>query len=185
MARLGRGVRSEHDLQDVQRVLGGEHRGGAPEQAIDEVGHPSDERATIWRCERRLHLEPDHVARPDLLDGAAFALRPAAARRHDQRLAERVSMPGRPSTRLEGDAGARTRAGASNSGSIRTPPVNHSADPRLEGREPFRMTFIVASFLPRMVARQGRTAPLLALPLARAPGPVARPTCRLVSPARR
>ena len=51
-------------------------------------------------------LEPDHVARPDLLDRPALALDPAAARRHDQRLAERVGVPGRARARLEGDQGA-------------------------------------------------------------------------------
>ena len=38
--------------------------------------------------------------------GPPHALRPAAARRHDQRLAERVRVPRRPGARLERDAGA-------------------------------------------------------------------------------
>src|SRR5262245_1002526 len=48
--------------------------------------------------------EPDHVARPDLLDRAAPALSQAAARRHDERLTERVGVPGGARARLERDA---------------------------------------------------------------------------------
>ncbi len=47
--------------------------------------------------------EPDHVAGPDLLDRASLALRPAAAGGDDQRLAQRVRVPGRAGARLEGD----------------------------------------------------------------------------------
>ena len=50
--------------------------------------------------------EPDHVAGVNLLDGAAFALCPAAAGGHDQGLAERVGVPGGAGAGLEGDAGA-------------------------------------------------------------------------------
>ena len=50
--------------------------------------------------------EPDHVARPDFLDRAAPALRPAAAGRHDQGLAQRVRVPCRAGAGLERDAGA-------------------------------------------------------------------------------
>ena len=50
--------------------------------------------------------EPDHVAGPDLLDRAALALHPAAAGRDDQRLPERMRVPGSASARLERDAGA-------------------------------------------------------------------------------
>ena len=82
--------------------------------------------------------EPDHVARPDFLDRAAL----------------RCAHPRRPSRSGSGRAGAcatrsgapgsnvtlapRTRAGsgASNSGSIRTVPVNQSAGPLLEVCEP-------------------------------------------------
>ena len=39
--------------------------------------------------------EPDDIAGPNLLDWPAVALCPAAAGRHDQRLAERVRVPGR------------------------------------------------------------------------------------------
>ena len=54
--------------------------------------------------------DPDHVTRPDFLDRAAPALRPAAAGRHDQGLAQRVGVPCRPSAGLERDTGAE-RAG--------------------------------------------------------------------------
>ncbi len=47
--------------------------------------------------------EPDHVTGPDLLDRSSPALREAAASRHDQGLAERVSVPCCPSARLERD----------------------------------------------------------------------------------
>src|ERR1700683_698631 len=50
--------------------------------------------------------EPDHVTRPDLLDGSAPTLGPAAASRDDESLTERMGMPRSPRTRLEGDAGA-------------------------------------------------------------------------------
>ena len=50
--------------------------------------------------------EPDHVSRPDFLDRAALALRPSAARRHDQRLPQRMRVPCGASARLKGDARA-------------------------------------------------------------------------------
>src|SRR5579859_5346777 len=46
---------------------------------------------------------PDNVARMDLFAGATPPLRPAAAGRHDERLAERVRVPLCPAARLEGD----------------------------------------------------------------------------------
>src|SRR5437016_2398696 len=49
--------------------------------------------------------EPHHVTRPNLLNRSAFALGPAAARRYDERLTERVRMPGRARARLESYAG--------------------------------------------------------------------------------
>src|SRR5436305_147155 len=49
--------------------------------------------------------EPDHVAGMDLLDRAALPLDPAAARRDDEGLAQRMGMPGRPGPGLERDAG--------------------------------------------------------------------------------
>ena len=50
--------------------------------------------------------EPDDVAGTDLLDRAAIALRPAAPRRDDQGLPQRMGMPGGTRARLERDAGA-------------------------------------------------------------------------------
>src|SRR3954469_16971725 len=47
--------------------------------------------------------EPDDVARTDFLDLSAFTLHPAEAGRHDQRLAERMGVPGGARARLEGD----------------------------------------------------------------------------------
>src|SRR5258708_31665898 len=44
--------------------------------------------------------EPDHITRPDFLGRTAFALDPAAARRDDERLTERVRMPRSPGPRL-------------------------------------------------------------------------------------
>ena len=48
---------------------------------------------------------PDHVSGTDLFDRAVPALYPAAAGRHDQGLAQRVGVPGRPGARLERDTG--------------------------------------------------------------------------------
>src|SRR5947209_6332363 len=48
-------------------------------------------------------LKPHNVAGPDFLDRTAFALHPAKPRHHDQRLAERVRVPGRTRAGLEGD----------------------------------------------------------------------------------
>src|SRR6266567_2172924 len=53
-----------------------------------------------------LRWEPNHVPRTNVLDGATPALDPARACRHNQRLAQRVGVPGGPSARLEGDTGA-------------------------------------------------------------------------------
>src|SRR3989442_5035119 len=50
--------------------------------------------------------KPDHVPRPNLIDWASPALCPAAASRHDQRLAERMRVPCGTGGRLKGDAGA-------------------------------------------------------------------------------
>src|ERR1019366_7203231 len=49
--------------------------------------------------------KPDHVAGPDLLDGATPAPGETAASRHDQGLAQRVGVPSRPSTGLERNTG--------------------------------------------------------------------------------
>lgn len=43
---------------DRAALPSGEQRGGLPKHAIDEVGHPSDERAAIRLGVRRLHLDP-------------------------------------------------------------------------------------------------------------------------------
>src|SRR5205085_6799445 len=50
--------------------------------------------------------EPDHVARSNLLDRAAPALRAAGTGGDDQRLTERMRMPRRPRAGLEDDARA-------------------------------------------------------------------------------
>src|SRR5947208_823735 len=52
--------------------------------------------------------EPDDISRMHLLDRPPLTLDPAAAGRDEERLAQRVGMPGRPGPRLEGDA-PRTR----------------------------------------------------------------------------
>jgi hypothetical protein len=52
-----------------------------------------------------VRLKPDDIAWPDFLDRTAPPLRPAKARGDDQRLTERMSMPGRASTGLECDTG--------------------------------------------------------------------------------
>src|SRR5438045_3437355 len=49
---------------------------------------------------------PNHITGADLLSRPARALRPAAAGRHDQGLAERVRVPRGARARLKGDAGA-------------------------------------------------------------------------------
>src|ERR1700704_3854532 len=50
--------------------------------------------------------KPDYVTRSNLLDRASPSLRAAAACRDNQRLPERVRVPGRPRTGLECHAGA-------------------------------------------------------------------------------
>src|SRR5664279_2660493 len=50
--------------------------------------------------------KPDHIARPDFLDRAALALRPAAASRDDQGLTQRMGVPRRSGARFKGDARA-------------------------------------------------------------------------------
>src|SRR5437764_10616756 len=59
-----------------------------------DVGHRRGGRRPVPMLLTR--REPDHVAGPDLLDRPTPALRPAAAGRHDQRLTERVGVPGGP-----------------------------------------------------------------------------------------
>src|SRR2546426_890059 len=49
---------------------------------------------------------PDHVTRPNFLDRASPTLYQAAARCHDQGLAQRMDVPGCPGSRLECDTHA-------------------------------------------------------------------------------
>src|SRR5438067_9411527 len=49
---------------------------------------------------------PDHVTRPNFLDRSSPTLYQAAAGCHDQGLAQRMSVPGCPGTRLECDTHA-------------------------------------------------------------------------------
>jgi len=48
--------------------------------------------------------KPNDIAWPDFLDWSARTLSPAKSGRHDQRLTERMCMPGSARTRLERDA---------------------------------------------------------------------------------
>jgi hypothetical protein len=47
-------------------------------------------------------LEEHDIAGPDFFDRTAFALHPSKAGCHDQRLSQRVGVPRRPGSRLEG-----------------------------------------------------------------------------------
>src|SRR3954451_13765853 len=51
--------------------------------------------------------EPDHVTWAYFLDCSAFLLYPTETGRDDERLPQRVRVPGGASPRLEGDAGRR------------------------------------------------------------------------------
>ena len=82
-----------HDVPAVERFLD------------RDVGHRGGRGGAVPVLVTR--RTPDHVARPDLDDGLAFALRPAAAERDDQRLPERVRVPGRARTGLERHGRAR------------------------------------------------------------------------------
>src|SRR6266478_5604816 len=55
--------------------------------------------------------EPHHVTRSDLLDRSTFALSPAAARRDDQSLAERMCVPCSSRSRLESNASPLNKGG--------------------------------------------------------------------------
>ena len=54
--------------------------------------------------------ELNHIARTDFFNRAAFALHPAAAENHNERLTKRMRVPCGARARLERDAGA-DRAG--------------------------------------------------------------------------
>jgi hypothetical protein len=54
--------------------------------------------------------KPDHIAGPDFFNRPAPALRATATRGHNQRLPQRMGMPGRPGAGLERNARA-DRAG--------------------------------------------------------------------------
>jgi len=80
--------------------------------------------------------EPDNVARQDLLNPPALALRKPAACRHDQRVTERMRVPGgarAPGSKVTLEPLTRAGWGALNRGSIRTVPVNQSAGPFADG----------------------------------------------------
>src|SRR3954452_7324129 len=70
-----------------------------------DVAHSGGRRRAVPVLQPR--RKPHNIAGPHLLDGAAVALHPSQSRGDDQRLSERMRMPGGPGTRLEGDlAGA-------------------------------------------------------------------------------
>ena len=110
------------------------------------MGHGGGRRGTVPMLFAR--REPDDVAGPDLLDRAALALRPAAARGDDEGLAERMGVPGGARAGFERDAAPAARAGAfaGNKGSMRTTPVNQSAGPLADGCEPLRLMSMRRSF---------------------------------------
>src|SRR2546425_4579021 len=68
-----------------------------------DVRHGSGHRGAVPMLLTRRN--PDHVTGPNLLDWPSPALREARAGRHDQGLAERVRVPGRPGASLERDTG--------------------------------------------------------------------------------
>src|SRR5438093_7082119 len=73
--------------------------------------------------------KPHDIARLNFLDGAALSLDPAAAECDDQGLTEWMPILCGPITGLECDPCDAAGAGALNSGSMRTIPVNQSAGP--------------------------------------------------------
>ena len=87
--------------------------------------------------------EPDHIAGPDFLDGSSLALNPAAARRDDESLTERMRVPCGPRARLKRYAGAlnKRRFRCLKQRIDPTVPVNQSAA-LTEGCEPIRLISI-------------------------------------------
>ena len=85
--------------------------------------------------------EPDHIARSNLLNRIAPALRLAAAGRYDQDLAQWMGVPCCPGARLERHIGAERarRSLGLEKGSMRTAPVKNSSGPLLEGCDPLRL----------------------------------------------
>src|SRR5689334_4305173 len=57
--------------------------------------------------------EPNHITGTDFLDGAAFTLRPSGTGRDNQRLAERMRMPGRARAGRKSDTGTAAARGLS------------------------------------------------------------------------
>jgi hypothetical protein len=76
----------------------------------------------------------------------AFALGQTDTERDDQRLPQRMRVPGRAGTRLKRNDSPPTRAGASpaNGASIRTDPVKYASGPFPEGRDPLRVICILS-----------------------------------------
>ena len=91
--------------------------------------------------------KPDDIAGLYFLNRPALALRPAAARCHDQGLrAPGSNVTLAPATRAGSDA--------LNKGSIRTVPVNQSGGPLPEGCEPMRlMSMFTPLSMPRALDR--------------------------------
>src|SRR5665213_1097346 len=78
----------------------------AVEHLLDrDVSHRRGGRGTVPMSMAR--RAPNHVARADLDDGFALALRPSAASRDDERLTERMRVPGGACARFESHARAR------------------------------------------------------------------------------
>jgi len=74
-----------------------------------DVGHGCTGRSTMpmlltWS-------KPNHIPGANLFNGSAYTLRPSAARRHDERLTEWMSVPCRASTRLKRDNGSSDTCG--------------------------------------------------------------------------
>src|SRR2546425_10846071 len=107
-----------------------------------DVRHGSGHRGAVPMLLTRRN--PDHVTGPNLLERPSPAPREAAANRHDQGLAQRVRVHAvrAPGSNVTLAPSTRAGLGASNRGSIRTVPVNHSAGPLPEGCEPLRLMSI-------------------------------------------